>query len=80
MSIEGNDPSVGREVPFGIFRGDATLDGDAARFDVLLLQTDFFEGGTTGNADLGLYDVDSRDFFGDGVFNLYPCRLYGMVL
>mmetsp|Transcript_13723 Transcript_13723/g.24109 ORF Transcript_13723/g.24109 Transcript_13723/m.24109 type:complete len:299 (-) Transcript_13723:118-1014(-) len=72
MSIEGDDPGVGREVPFGIFRGDATLDGDATGFDVLLFQTNFFEGGTTSDADLGLYDVDSRDFFGDGVFDLNP--------
>ena len=41
----------------------------------ILFQYDFGEGGTTGGAGLGLYNVDSCDFFVDSVFDLYPCSM-----
>mmetsp|Transcript_21330 Transcript_21330/g.51566 ORF Transcript_21330/g.51566 Transcript_21330/m.51566 type:complete len:467 (+) Transcript_21330:783-2183(+) len=72
VTVEGDDSRVGGEVPFGVLGGDAALDGHAAGDDVLLFETDLLEGGATGNADLGLDDVDSGDLFGHGVLDLNP--------
>ena len=70
MSIEGNDTGVGGEITFGILGRDTTLDSHATGLDVLLSETDFLECSATGNADLGLDDIYSCNFFSNCVFDL----------
>ena len=70
MSIEGNDTSVGGKITFRILGRDTTLDSHATGLDVLLSETNFLEGGATGNADLSLDDIYSRNFFSNRVFDL----------
>mmetsp|Transcript_14755 Transcript_14755/g.31753 ORF Transcript_14755/g.31753 Transcript_14755/m.31753 type:complete len:478 (+) Transcript_14755:2061-3494(+) len=72
VAVEGDDTCVRGEVAFGIFGGDTALDRNAAGFDVFLYKTDFIEGSAASDTDLGLDNVNPRDFFSHGVFHLNP--------
>ena len=76
MSVQSDGAGVRTEFTFGVFGGDSALDGDSTWLNVFLFEVDFFEGGSAGDADLGLDDVDAGDFFGDGVFHL--CCVWGV--
>jgi hypothetical protein len=54
----------------GILCCDTALERKAASRDVVLGQTELLERGTGGDLDLCCYDIDTRDFLGDGVLNL----------
>lgn len=62
--------SVWREVLCGIFRGDTALEGKASRGDVILGQTKLFQGSTGSDLNLCSYNIDTCDFFCDGVLDL----------
>lgn len=58
---------TGGEVLVGVLGGDAGFDGVSLELDVVLGEG---EGFTGGDADLPLDDVESGDFFRNGVFDL----------
>ena len=58
---------------FGVFGGDAALDGRAVQRDIRLLgkrKRRRVQGVPFGNANLRLHEVDAGDHFGDGVLDL----------
>lgn len=54
----------------GVLGGDAALDGKTAGRDAILRQAELSKGGAGRDLDLGRDDVDSSNFFGDGVLDL----------
>src|SRR5207302_98664 len=71
-AVGGEAAVVGDEAVFGIFGGDARLDGDAARVDVLLARDAhrlFVELVILRDEDLRFDDVDAGDDLGDGVLD-----------
>ena len=65
---------IRHEVVHRVFRRDTALDGVAQAADVVLgLDADFVavEGVAFGDFDLGLDDVNARDHFRNGMFDLY---------
>ena len=72
-AVGGQLAVVGREIIFGVFGGDAALDGRTVERDVALLgkrKRRRVQRMPLGDADLGLHQVDSGDHFGDGVLDL----------
>jgi hypothetical protein len=53
-----------------IFCGDTTLNGKSASGDAVLSQPQLFQRGTCCDLDLCSYDINARDFFGNGMFDL----------
>ena len=61
---------VGRKVSGGILGGDAALHGNTTGDNVLLVESNLLERGTTGDEEGRLDDIDSRHFFSDCMFDL----------
>jgi hypothetical protein len=49
---------------------DTALEGETARRDVVLGQSELLERRTGGDLDLGSDNVDAGNFFGDGMLDL----------
>jgi len=62
---------IGSKVSGRILGGNTALHGDAAGYNVLLVETNLLERGATGNEEGGLHDVDSGDLLGDCVLDLH---------
>ena len=69
-AVDLNLSSVGRKALRGIFGRDAALEGEAAGRDVVLRETELLERCTSRDLDLRSDDVDARNFFRDGMFDL----------
>ena len=52
------------------FHGDTQLDRHSARGWGRPCQSQIVQGFASGQTDLGLYQIDPRNFFGDGMFDL----------
>ena len=64
---------IGHKVVGRVFRGNTALNGMAETGDFVLLgDADFLavQGITLGNFNLGLYNIKTGNFFGNGMFNL----------
>ena len=64
---EGNLSRAGHEVVVRVLGVDAALDGMAGEVHIFLGD---FQGFTSGNANLGAYEVNARNGFGDAMLNL----------
>jgi len=62
--------SIWGEVGCWVFRGDTALEGETSSRDMVLGQTELFEGCTSSDLDLGGYNIDTSDFLGNGVLDL----------
>lgn len=69
-SVNLNLSGIWLEALCWIFGGDSALDGETSGGDSVLGQTKLLEGGTGGDLDLSGNDIDTGDFFGDGVLDL----------
>lgn len=69
-SVDFNLTSVRLEVGRGILSGDTTLDSKSSPVDVLLGQTKLSEGHTSSDLNLSSDDVNTGNFFGNGVLDL----------
>lgn len=61
---------VGAEPLRGHLRVDPALDGESTALNLVLGQTDVFERGAAGDVQLRDDEVDSSDFFRDGMLDL----------
>jgi hypothetical protein len=61
---------VRREVLGRVLGGDAALESEAASRDVVLSETELFQGSTRSDLNLRSDDVDAGDLLGDGVLHL----------
>ena len=66
VTVEGDGTRIRSKVALGILRGHTALNGDTTRLDVLLDETDLFQGSTRRDADLCLHQIDAGDLsFGE---------------
>ena len=69
-TVDLNLTSIRSECLGRVFCGDAALEGEAARRDVVLSQAKLLERCTSGDLDLSCNDVDTSDLLGDCVLDL----------
>lgn len=69
-SVNFDLASVRCETLGWIFGGDSTLYGKTSDGDFVFCQTKLLKGRTSSNLDLSSDNVDARDFFGNGMFDL----------